>query len=118
MGAANEEMKNYEVALKSYQMIPDDADESFTSYVAQAKLYRIMKMPNQELAMYEKLRAKGPRSNEVRLTGMVTLAELYQELGKVDDSISVYEDIASNSSNPDWKQAAIDRAKTLRSEAK
>jgi hypothetical protein len=76
-----------------------------------------MNLPNQELLVYEKLRSKGPRNNEARITGLVTLAELYQEMGKIDDSISVYEDIASNSPNPDWKQAAYDRARTLRSEA-
>lgn len=117
MGALNEESKNYEAAVKTYQMIPDDSEEAFSAYVAQGRLYRLMKLPNQELGMYEKLRAKTPRSNEVRLTGMITLAELYQELGKIDDSIAVYEDIASNAANPDWKQAAVDRARTLRSEA-
>ena len=59
-----------------------------------------------------------PYRTAITVTGLVTLAEMYQEMGKVDDSISVYEDIAANSSNPDWKQAAIDRAKTLRSEVK
>jgi hypothetical protein len=49
---------------------------------------------------------------------MVTLAEIYQEMGKVDDSIAVYEDIAKNTKNPEWKQAAIERAKVLRAEGK
>ena len=118
MGALNEEMKNYEAAVKNFQAIPENSEESFDALVGLGRLYRLMKLPNQELQVYEKLRSKAPKSNEVRLTGMVTLAEMYQEMGKVDDSISVYEDIAANSANPDWKQAAIDRAKTLRSEAK
>ena len=46
----------------------------------------------------------------------LSLAEIYQEMGQMEDSISVYEDIAANASNPDWKQAAIERAKILRSE--
>ncbi len=118
MGALYEEMKNYEAAVKSFEAIPENSDESFDALVGLGRLYRLMKLPNQELLVYEKLRGKGPKSNEVRLTGMVTLAEMYQEMGKVDDSISVYEDIAANSANPDWKQAALDRAKTLRSEVK
>jgi tetratricopeptide (TPR) repeat protein len=117
MGELQEELKNPEAALKLYQMIPDNAEEAPDAWVAQGKLYRLMKMPNQELAMYEKLRNNSPRANETRLAGMVTLAELYQEMGKIDASISVYEDIAKNASNPDWRQAALDRAKTLRSEA-
>lgn len=117
MGELNEELKNFEGAIKNYQMIPDESEESFGSFLAQGRLYRLMKLPNQELAVYEKLRAKAPRGNETRIAGLVTLAELYQEMGKIDDSIRVYEDIANNTSNPDWKQAAIDRARTLRSEA-
>jgi len=41
----------------------------------------------------------------------VTLAERYQEQGKVKDSIAVYEDIVHNAGNPDWKQAAKERAR-------
>jgi tetratricopeptide (TPR) repeat protein len=118
MGEINEELKDYEAAMKNYKSVPDNVEESFGSLLAQARLSKIMKQPNQELALYEKLRSKGPRNNEIRLTGMVTLAELYQELGKVEDSIAVYDDIAANSTNPEWKQAAVDRAKTLKAEAK
>lgn len=113
-----EEMKNYEAALQHYQKIPENAPESFDALLGQGRLYRLMKQPNQEVMVYEKLRAKGPRSHETRLTGLVTLAELYQELGKIDDSIAVYEDIAKNSANPEWKQAAIERARTLRADVK
>lgn len=118
MAGLNEEMKNYDTAVKNLESIPENSEESFDALASLGRVYRLMKLPNQELLVYEKLRGKGPKSNETRLAGMVTLAEMYQEMGKVDDSISVYEDIAANSSNPDWKQAASDRAKTLRSEAK
>lgn len=118
MGELNEEMKEYEAALKHYQQIPPNSEEIFDSLVAQGRVYRLLKMPNQELVVYEKLRGMGPVGNDVRITGMVTLAELYQEMGKIDDSIAVYEDIAKNSTNPDWKQAAVERARILRAEAK
>jgi TolA-binding protein len=118
IGGLNEANKNYEAAVKSYEMIPAESDESFGATVAKAKLYRLMKLPNKELDAYEQLRAKTPLSNETRLSGLVTLAELYQEAGKVDSAIAVYEDIAKNSVNPEWKQAALDRARILRSESK
>jgi TolA-binding protein len=116
MGELHEEEKDYESALKRYKMIPESAGESFDSLLAQGRIYRLIKLPNQGLQTYEKLRAKRPANNEVRLTGMVTLAEIYQEMGKLEASISVYEDIAANATNPEWKQAAIERAKILRSE--
>jgi tetratricopeptide (TPR) repeat protein len=118
MGELNEELKEYEVALKHYQQIPENAEEIFDSLVAQGRVYRLLKLPNKELAVYEKLRGMGPVGNDIRITGMVTLAEIYQELGKVDESISVYEDIARNAKNPEWKQAAVDRARILRAETK
>ncbi len=118
IGGLNEAAKSYDAAVKSYEMIPADSEESFGATVAEAKLYRVMKMPNKELEAYEQLRAKRPLSNETRLSGLVTLAELYQESGKVDSAIAVYEDIAKNSVNPEWKQAAVDRARILRSESK
>lgn len=116
MGGLNEEKKDFETALKKYQMIPAEVPEAFDSLVAQGRVYRLLKMPNQEREIYEKLRAMGPKNNEIRLTGMVTLAEIYQETGKIEDSISVYEDIASNAANQEWRQAALERAKILRSE--
>jgi tol-pal system protein YbgF len=118
MGELNEEIKEYEAALKHYQQIPDGAPEIFDSLVAQGRVYRLLKLPNKELAAYEKLRNMAPGGNDVRITGMVTLAEIYQEMGKVDDSIAVYEDIAKNTKNPEWKQAAIERAKVLRAEGR
>jgi tol-pal system protein YbgF len=118
MGELSEDTKEYENALKYYQKIPDNAPEVFDSLVAQGRVYRLLKLPNKELAAYEKLRSVGPANNDVRITGMVTLAELYQDMGKIDESISVYEDIAKNATNPEWKQAAVERAKTLRAEAK
>jgi len=118
MGEMNEENKDLEDAVKSYNRIPDDAPESLEACVALGKAYRLLKMPSQELLSYEKLRGKSPKDNEVRLTGLVTLAELYQEAGKVDMAIAVYEDIAKNATNPEWKQAAVERAKLLRSETK
>ncbi|MCG3205860.1 MAG: Outer membrane protein assembly factor BamD [Elusimicrobia bacterium] len=118
MGALNEEIKKYETAVNNYKSIPDSAEEAFDAFVSLGRVYRLMKLPHEEIKVYEKLRSKTPKSNEVRLAGLVNLGELYQEMGKLEESISVYEDIASNSSNPDWKQAALDRAKALRSEIK
>ena len=118
MGELNEEMKKYEAALKNYRMIEGGSNESFDSLFAQGRLYRVLKQPNKELAIYEKLRGKAPRDNDMRITGMVTLAELYQEMGKIESSISVYEDIAQHTSNPEWRNAAIERAKILRAEAR
>ncbi|MFN0118216.1 MAG: tetratricopeptide repeat protein [Elusimicrobiota bacterium] len=117
MGDQAMELKEYEQALKYYKMVSEGTEESYSSYLAQGRAYRLMKQPNQEISVYELLRTKAPASNEIRLTGLVTLAELYQEMGKVDKSIAVYDDISKNANNPDWKQAAIDRAKALRSEA-
>jgi len=118
IGSLSEETSDYDAALKYYQMIPDGSEASFQSLVSQARVYHMTKMPNQELASYEKLRAKKPRSNEVRLTGLISLAELYQSMGQIDDSIAVYDDIAVNSQNPDWKRAAIERARALKAEAR
>lgn len=118
MGALDEESKNYETALKRYAAVGNDTPESFAALLGQGRVYRLIKMPSKELEIYEKLRAKAPKSHEDRLAGMVTLAEMYQELGKINESIAVYEDIASSSPNPDWRQAALDRAKALRAEVK
>ncbi|MCB4756859.1 MAG: tetratricopeptide repeat protein [Elusimicrobia bacterium] len=118
MGELNMDLKEYEAAVKNLSKIPDDAAESFEAYVALGKVYRLLKLPTKELDAFEKLRAKSPKDNETRLSGLVTLAEIYQENGKIDSAIAVYEDIAKNSTNPEWKQAALDRAKTLREETK
>lgn len=118
MGEMREEMKAYEEALKLYAQIAEGTLESFDGLLAQGRVYKIMKLPNQELVVYEKLRKMAPRNNDTRITGLVTLAELYQDMGKIPESISVYEDIAKNTTNPDWKQAALERAKILRAEAK
>jgi len=118
MGQLSEEAKEYEKALKYYDMIPDSAVESFDALSAKAQIYRLLKYPSREQQAYEKIRGKEPKNNEVRLTSLVTLAEIYQEAGKIDDSIAVYEDIAKNAQNQEWRQAAIDRAKALRSEVK
>ena len=118
MAQLYEEQKDYEAALKYYDQVPDEAPESFDAALAQGRIYHLLKQPTKELGAYEKLRSKSPKNNDVRLTGLVTLAELYQEMGKLDHAIAIYDDIAKNAVNPDWKQAAVDRAKALRGESK
>jgi len=116
MGSLHEEIKNYEAALKNYQAVADSAPESMDALAAQGRIYSLLKLPNQQIAVYERLRNKSPRRHAVRLSGMVNLAELYQDLGKIHESISVYEDIADNTENPDWQHVARNRAQALRSE--
>ncbi|OGR96841.1 MAG: hypothetical protein A2016_11580 [Elusimicrobia bacterium GWF2_62_30] len=62
---------------------------------------------------WERLSRQTPLHNAWRLQGLVKLGELYESEKNYAEAARVYEDIAKNSSKPEFAGAAAERAKAL-----
>lgn len=114
MGQLYEEAEDYVKAVEAYKKVPGDQIEIFESLFAQARCYKKLKAPAQEKAAYDALRRLTPRDNKFRLAGLVLLAEELELEGARDQAVAVYQDIASNSTNPEWRQVAQDKIRELK----
>jgi TolA-binding protein len=114
MGQLYEEGEDYVKAVESYKKIPSDQEEIYEALFSLGRCYKKLKTPTEEKAAYEALGALTPRDNKFRLAGLVLLGEALESDGAVEKAIAVYQDIASHSTNPEWRAVAQERISALK----
>ena len=63
---------------------------------------------------YLKLKDSSPKTNTWRLTALIKLGEIYEEEEQWKKAIEVYEDIAKNTTKPEWKKAINQRIRLIK----
>jgi hypothetical protein len=63
---------------------------------------------------YESLRRLSPKDNKFRLAGLALLGEMYEKEGATAQAIAIYSDIASFSTNAEWRSIAQQKVKELK----
>lgn len=114
MGQLYEEGEDYTKAVESYKKIPTDQEEIFEGLFSMARCYKKLKTPTEEKATYQALAGLTPRDNRFRLAGLVLWGEALESDGALGKAVEVYRDIASHSTNPEWRAVAQERISALK----
>jgi hypothetical protein len=78
------------------------------------RCYEKLKAPTDQKNAYEALRRLSPKDNKFRLAGLALLGELYEKEGATAQAVAVYSDIASFSTNAEWRAIAQQKVKDLK----
>ncbi|MFH1282210.1 MAG: tetratricopeptide repeat protein [bacterium] len=118
IGGLNEEIENYLQAIEAYKKIEPPAPETFEAVFSIARCYTKMKADEEAIRTYERLASFSPKNNQFRLAGLLILGEIYEVRGQINDSLRIFKDISSNSTNPEWSSLAREKIKILQGGSK
>ncbi|MBL0059458.1 MAG: tetratricopeptide repeat protein [Elusimicrobia bacterium] len=114
VGQLYEEVEDYMKAVETYQKLPADREEIFEATFNMGRCYEKLKAPTEQKKAYETLRRLSPKDNKFRLAGLALLGELYEKEGATAQAVAVYADIASFSTNAEWRAIAQQKVKDLK----
>ncbi len=114
IGQMYEDGEDYLKAADAYRKVPGDQPEIFEALFSVGRCYKKLRAPMEERGAYEALRGMIPRDNKFRLAGLVLLAEGFEQDGNLESAVAIYQDILSNSANPDWRAIAQKKIKALK----
>lgn len=114
VGQLYEEVEDYMKAVETYQKLPADREEIFEATFNLGRCYEKLKAPTEQKKAYETLRRLSPKDNKFRLAGLALLGELYEKEGATAQAVAVYADIASFSTNAEWRAIAQQKVKDLK----
>jgi TolA-binding protein len=114
IGQLYEEGEDFTQAVDAYKKVPSHRPEVFEAIFSTARCYKKLKAPTEEVKAYETLRGYTPKDNKFRLAGLVNLGEIYEQNRAYPQAVEVYKDIASFSTNPEWRSVAQEKIKTLK----
>ncbi len=103
-------------AAEAYQKVKKDSQYAIEAYYSLGQWYQEQADYQKALKAYEVLLPMRPRENEQRLSGVAMLAEFYERLGRKEESLKMYKEVAKFSQNPDWVAGAKQKIANLRSE--
>jgi len=118
IGSLCEVLEDYGKAVESYERVPEGKVEKSEAKFYTARCFEKLKMPEKEKETYEGLVNFVPKSDDYRVAGLMRLAEIYEAEGQPDKCLSIYGDIAKNTKNPEWANAAKERIEVLKSGTK
>lgn len=112
-GQLYEQAEDFAKAVDVYKSVPKDQPEGSEALFALGRCYEKLKAPTERKAALEALRAFNPRDDKFRLAGLVLLAETYEKENAKAPAVEIYRDIASHSTNAEWRSLAQQRVKEL-----
>lgn len=113
-GQLYEQAEDFAKAAEAYKKVPADQPEVFEAYFSMGRCYKKLKASAEEKAAYRLLQALTPRDNKFRLAGLVMLGEALESDGAKADAVAVYQDIASHSTNAEWRAIAQEKISALK----
>jgi TolA-binding protein len=114
IGQLYEDAEDFMKAVETYKKIQPDEMDVFEATFNMGRCYEKLKAPSEQMKAYETLRRLSPRDNKFRLAGLALLGEMYEKEGATAQAIAVYSDIASFSTNAEWRSIAQQKVKELK----
>ncbi len=108
-----EDAEDYLKAVETYKNVPLNDPDVFEATFNMARCYEKLKAPTEQKKAYETLRTLSPKDNTFRLAGLALLGEMYEREGAAGAAAAVYADIASFSTNAEWRSIAQQKVKEL-----
>ncbi|MBK8575887.1 MAG: tetratricopeptide repeat protein [Elusimicrobia bacterium] len=114
IGQLYEDAEDFVKAVETYKKIQTDEMEIFEATFNLGRCYEKLKAPSEQMKAYETLRRLSPKDNKFRLAGLALLGEMYEKEKATANAIAIYSDIASFSTNAEWRSIAQQKVKELK----